>query len=488
VTRARRPSPGGRAAGGRLSPWLNLLFGAVLLGLFAYLWWPGWSADRTGRLRVPDVSGARMVERHLSLYSGMGSEPAPLRAFYRFLFGRREAVAAEAVAVYRDVLRYYARRPGRAESWSLHNTRVRLAILLAELGRWEEAEAALAVLGRSLEGAAMAAAVRVAYGRVPAAGEALAAARMGAGFLPAGWSANRLRWHLARRLGDRATAARLERRALARGERQRLRVLQFTGLVAAVIGSGLAVGLWWWRRRRWPPPWSPAAPERPWGLSDGAGVFFRSGVFGLLIFGAFLHWRPVVLGFPLALWGTLFASLPMVWLIRRHLLAPRGLGLVQGFGLHPLRLGPGRVLGLTAVLLAADLAGGLAINWGLWRLGIQPHWTEGLNERWIWGPLPLALMSGVDAVVWAPLFEEIGFRGLLYLTLRARLAPLPAAVASALVFSGTHLNSLAAFLAFFWSGLVWCYAVERFRTLLPAMLGHAAGNALSMATMFMFYR
>lgn len=472
----------------RLSPWLNLAFGAALFGLFVSLWLPGLSADRTGRMWVPDVSAGRMVERHLSLYSGMETRPAWERAFHRFLFGSREEVAAEAVGVYRDVLAHYARRPQRAETWSLHNTRVRLAILLAELERWDEAEAELEVLDRSLEGAAMAAAVRVAYGRLPATGEALQAARMGAGFLPAGWSSTRLRQRLARVTGEPRTAARLVRAERMQGETQRTRVLEFSALVAVIVGAGVITGLSWWLRGRWPDPWRPAALDRPWPLADGAGVFFRAGVFGLLIFGAFMYWRPVVLGFALALWGTLFASLPMVWLIHRHLLRPRGLGLIQGFGLNPWRLGPARVLGLTAVLLAADLLGGLVINWAVWWLGFQPHWTEGINERWIWGPLSTALLSGVDAVVWAPIFEEIGFRGLLYITLRSRLAPWPAALLTSVLFSGTHLNSLAAFLAFFWSGLVWCYAIERFRTLLPAMLGHATGNALSMATMFMFYR
>jgi hypothetical protein len=178
----------------------------------------------------------------------------------------------------------------------------------------------------------------------------------------------------------------------------------------------------------------------------------------------------------------------MVWLIQRHLLAPNGLNLASAFGLNPLRVGVGRVLGLTLVLLTVDIVGSLAINWVMWKLGFQPHWSEGINERWIWGPWSTALLSSVDAVVWAPIFEEIGFRGLLYITLRTRLSPVTAAVVSSALFSGTHLNSLAGFLAFFWSGLVWCYALERFRTLLPAMLGHAAGNSLAVATMVMFYR
>jgi membrane protease YdiL (CAAX protease family) len=143
---------------------------------------------------------------------------------------------------------------------------------------------------------------------------------------------------------------------------------------------------------------------------------------------------------------------------------------------------------VTLVVIAVDMGGSLAINWAGWKLGLAPHWSEGINERWLWGPWSTTLMSSVDAVLWAPLFEELGFRGLLYVTLRTRMPPLAAAVASSALFSATHVTSLPTSLAFFWSGMVWCYAFERFRTLVPGMVGHAAGNMLAVASVLMFYR
>jgi len=429
-----------------------------------------------------------MVERHLSFYSGMEQEPAWQQAFYRFLFGTREEVEEEAVNVFRDVLRHFNERPARAETWSLLNLRVRLAIVYAEMNDWEQAEAELSVLEESLEGAAMATAVRSAYGYNELDPETLRNSNMGVGFLPVGWAAERLRMALAQRTGDWRQYHRLEYRQLERGALQRTRTLQFTAIVCSLIFAGVAVTFHWWRRGKMPAPAQPGALARPWATADGVGVFARAGVLGLACFAVFAFLRPTLFGTPLSLWGTLFASLPMVWLIQRHLLAPNGLNLFSAFGFNPMRVGVGRVLGLTLVLLTVDIVGSLAINWVMWKLGYQPHWSEGINERWIWGPWSTALLSSVDAVVWAPIFEEIGFRGLLYITLRTRLSPVTAAVISSALFSGTHLNSLAGFLAFLWSGLVWCYALERFRTLLPAMLGHAAGNSLAVATMVMFYR
>ncbi len=191
---------------------------------------------------------------------------------------------------------------------------------------------------------------------------------------------------------------------------------------------------------------------------------------------------------PLSQWGTLLASLPMVWMIRRQLLQPLGLGLLSGFGLRLRRTGLARVLGLSLMVLLIERSGALAISWGVWQAGIEPHWADGLAERWIWGPWDVTVLSSINTVVWAPVFEEIGFRGLLYTTLRSRFSITTAAIVSAGIFAMLHLYSLAGALAVFWSGLVWAIAFERFRTLWPAILAHATGNLLAVASVLLFYR
>jgi membrane protease YdiL (CAAX protease family) len=86
-----------------------------------------------------------------------------------------------------------------------------------------------------------------------------------------------------------------------------------------------------------------------------------------------------------------------------------------------------------------------------------------------------------DAVVWAPVVEEITFRGLLFATLRTRMGLLPAAALSAAVFALPHDYGVGGSLSVFWSGLIWAVAYERTKSLLPGILAHAANNAISTA-------
>ena len=86
-------------------------------------------------------------------------------------------------------------------------------------------------------------------------------------------------------------------------------------------------------------------------------------------------------------------------------------------------------------------------------------------------------MTLLGSVVFAPVFEELIFRGLLYGTLRTRLAWPPAALASALVFALAHGYGAAGFLSVFLSGVLWAWVYERTGSLLPAILAHVINNA-----------
>ena len=263
-------------------------------------------------------------------------------------------------------------------------------------------------------------------------------------------------------------------------------MLLLAGLVAAVLFSGFLV--WWrWHPAR-PPAWDTGALVRPWRFGEGFGVTVRAALLGVGISVAFAmfaqsYFRPGML----ALWSTLFASLPLLWLVHRYLLRPRGLTLVSAFGLSLRGVGGLRLARITLAVLALEWCGTLCIAWLGWKVGLESHWSEGLYERAIFGPWQTTVLGAVNTVVWAPLFEEIGFRGLIYTTLRSRLAPL-AIVLSAVLFSALHMYSLAGFLAVFWSGMVLAWAYERYRSLLPGMLVHAAGNLLAIGTVVLFYR
>jgi uncharacterized protein len=84
--------------------------------------------------------------------------------------------------------------------------------------------------------------------------------------------------------------------------------------------------------------------------------------------------------------------------------------------------------------------------------------------------------SLLGTIVFAPVLEEIVFRGLLYGTLRRRLGWPAAAVLTAAVFAAAHGYGVAGFGSVFASGLMWSVAYEKTGSLLPGMAAHAANN------------
>ena len=96
--------------------------------------------------------------------------------------------------------------------------------------------------------------------------------------------------------------------------------------------------------------------------------------------------------------------------------------------------------------------------------------------------------SLLGAVIFAPLFEELIFRGALYGTLRVKLHWSLAAVASALVFAAAHGYGLAGFGSVLVSGVLWCWAYEKTGSLLPGMIAHAANNLAVAITLLALLR
>jgi membrane protease YdiL (CAAX protease family) len=84
--------------------------------------------------------------------------------------------------------------------------------------------------------------------------------------------------------------------------------------------------------------------------------------------------------------------------------------------------------------------------------------------------------SLLGTVVFAPVLEEVVFRGLLYGTLRRGLGWPAAAVLSGAVFAVAHGYGLAGFGSVFVSGVMWAVAYEKTGSLLPGMAAHAVNN------------
>ncbi len=469
----------------RPSALATLLWAAALAALVALLFRPHAGGEATGSLDYPAQSGARLVERHLAFYDGFEEAPSWQQWFFDLLFDGRDAVVAQAVATYQDILRFFTRHPERAGPWDVRNTRLRLLVLFGETGRWQAFRRELAALGDMPEEAVLAETLRFAYD-LPLEGEVyVPELHAGLRMFPGGWARDHVRLRVYRRLGlDEQYDAEAWLAARGRELRRETLVTAFIVGLGLVAGAGCALAGCVRRHR----PWRAAALETPWSLAEGTAVMIQSAVLGLLALVA-AQWLAHLWNVPLlAHWSTLAVALPMLWLVRRRLLAPRGLGFAEAFGLRVSRRTLLPLVAATLAVFAVERTGALGISWLAWSAGFEPHWSEGLAERWLWSSWSNALASGIDVVVWAPIVEEIGFRGLLYLTLRSRLKPLPAALISAGLFSLLHLYSVSGFLSVFWSGLVWAWAFERFRSLLPGMLTHALGNLLVVSMVLVFYR
>lgn len=481
------PRPGG---GKSLRPVATLLAAALLALFVVFLWVRAHAPQDPGALSYPAESAGRMVDRHLGFYAAYGEVPGWQRELFRWLFGERAEVEREGLAVYREVLDYLAHHPDRATSWALLNTQARLLVLLAERGEDELLWAEVARLqDGSPEEMALAEALAYAYWAPDSPEDLSPMAVAGLRMLPLGWTADQAWLRATQRAEQGASADRIAARLAANAESSRERTLALLTVTGLLIASGLTLALLC-ARRGFRCGWRARALERPWGLGEGLSVLVRGGALGLVVFfglsafsGGLFHPN-----FP-ALWSSLFATIPILWLIRRELLKPRGLGYADAFGLRVSGLhGALKLTGATVAILAVEQAGSLAIAWGSWQLGLEAHWSETLPERLIWSPWNATLFGALNTIVWGPVFEEIGFRGLLYVTLRSRLAPLPAALISAGAFAALHPYSAAAMVAVFWSGLVWALAFERLRSLLPVIAAHAGTNLISVASVIAFYR
>jgi membrane protease YdiL (CAAX protease family) len=111
-------------------------------------------------------------------------------------------------------------------------------------------------------------------------------------------------------------------------------------------------------------------------------------------------------------------------------------------------------------------------------LDLSSHWTEWFDEDLIWGGAAVVTVSLVEYVLFAPLFEELVFRGLLFATLRRRFGFGLSATLSAAIFALAHGYGLLGFASVIFSGLLWAWVYEKTGSLLPGMAAHALNNLM----------
>jgi len=360
-----------------------------------------------------------------------------------------------------------------------------LVVLLAENGQLERAgsmiealegtDSAAAQYGRWLEGA---------YLEAPSPQDATQMAEEIRRELPHDWFTDTLVRRLATRVDDPALQADAEANITARGHAllRRVRALTITGVVLFLLALVLLPRL----LRSARGPRLAEAPLPPlWRGLDGLGLFFRAAFAYLLMPATLVLLLPRTPGSTVAM--GLLGGAPMIWWIRRYLHA-RGETLRDTFGLRVPEGQTFRVIGWGIVLLGLSMAGESLISMGLTALGVTSHWADGFLEDFLWGSPATVLAGTIDGVVWAPIFEELAFRGLLYPTLRLRLPPWLAALLSAALFGVAHGYGLQGFAAVTWSGMIWALGYERSRSLLPGMLAHAASNLMATGSFLLLLR
>ncbi|MCC6139218.1 MAG: CPBP family intramembrane metalloprotease [Nitrospira sp.] len=470
--RVETPSPFNGPDRPRFSFGVSLFAALLLCTALGALLWLSANSPKLDRFEDPERALDLMVGRTMEAQDGLLLAPDWQQQLTDWTSGSNEVERAQAIQWYQELVAATDSPPAK----------LRLAILQAESGSPSEALASASAWVR--EDAPLplyAELIAAAYGEGPLTREReLELQTALAEDLPAGWFYNHLAAALAERAGDVALGATVREQMHVRGARiqggaQLITALELLGWIG---GSFLLLRFAWLgirgrdglrlHQRGVPPPW-------PGGI--GAAVLLRGGALGAVLSLAFMSLAPAE-HVSLRAMAIPMANLPLLGMAYYYLLRPSGLNIVTGFGLQIQWRQVGR---LASVVLAAIAAG----LWGEWVMGqvaesleLANHWTEWFDPDLVWASGSVLTISLLEYVVFAPVFEELAFRGILYAILRRRLNPLPAALISASIFALAHGYGLIGFISVLWSGVLWAWLYERTGSLIPGMIAHATNNLL----------
>ncbi len=454
----------------KFSRLITVLSALVLFASIGVVVWLAFEVPRLGRVADAGRALDHMVGRLMDAEEGLKSLPVWERYLYEMTMGSDANERSQAIEWYQELVEESADPLA-----DLH-----LAILEGEDGRLDGLRRKLPQWERQGEPYPL-------YADLIAAGylrghvspdEALDLQAELAEQPITGWFYGRLATHIAEVSGDRSLLATLEDSAKARTEALLWRSRAFAVAEISLMVLGGTVLAFWSVRRGRTDMIRVAASELPplWAGSLGAAVLLRGGAIGALLTMAFLfasadYSSVRVLVVPLS-------NLPLLALAYYHLLRPQGQSFGNGFGL---RIEPHHLGRLTLAVLAV-VAAGLLGEWVMGRIAeplkLSSHWTEWFDADLVWAPPSVLAISLMEYVVFAPLFEELAFRGLLFGVLRRRFQWGTAAAMSAAIFAIAHGYGIIGFFSVFWSGIVWAWAYERTGSLWPGMIGHAINNLL----------
>lgn len=475
-------SPFNRPDRPRFSLAVSVFAATLLISALGALLWLSSHSSRLERFEDPERALDLMVSRTMEAQDGLSLAPDWQKRVTEWTAGSNDSERMQSIAWYQELVKETASPAAK----------LRLAILQVESGQKTEALAELKTwVGGEEPLPLYASLINAAYGEDPLTGEREQQLQSAlAEVLPAGWFYNHLAATLAERAGDVRLSITINQQIHDRGERLQTRAQLLTGaeLLCLIGGSLIFLRYLWLSVRRedglrvhrpgMPPPW-------PGGI--GTAVLLRGGALGAVLSLAFISMAPSE-NVSLRAVAIPVANLPLLAMAYYYLLRPAGLNVLTGFGLQI----PWRKLGRLGGAVLAVVAAGF---WGEWVMGrvaeslqLANHWTEWFDPDLVWASGPVLTISLLEYVVFAPIFEELAFRGILYAILRRRLSPWPAAMISACIFAAAHGYGLIGFISVFWSGLLWAWLYERTGSLIPGMIAHAMNNLLVCLTVMSLLR
>ncbi len=426
--------------------------------------------------RAPE-SVARVFERRLELAAALDTLPGWEQAILLPFLPVDHHTVDDAARAFRDVVVYARNLEANAagsdgaesedlrakRELELDGLRARRALLLAAHGRLEEAQGDLDELKQAGHADFVAAARALYVGRADPDHLALAGD---------GW------------IGRIASARAREVVAPAPGVEVH-RALTWARAFASAVALGLLVLLVWLGRNR--PDIGAASIAIPslWTPQTGFAVLVRAGFAAIVILKAFQVAR--VFGhtdFP-AMFEAAVASLPLFWLVRRHLARPHRLEFMDVFGFPAV----GSTTALATLgLFALVNIGGRAIATAATSMGAIEPWTYQVDEFLIWSSDAAFAFAALDGLLFGVVAVELGFRGVLFPSLRHVHGPIHAALLTGMLYSAVQFASLPTMLALAWTGFAGAMALERTRSLIPTILCVALSSLFEIGLLGALYR